>query len=613
VIQIKGYTGKILRVDLSKNKTSAEPLNEAWSKKFIGGRGLAARYLFEELKPKTAPLSPENILIFMTGPVTGTAPHPPAAAKGVVVTKSPATHTFLDSYFGGNFMVEMKFAGFDGIIIHGKADKLSYLFLDDGNVEIRVAKGLKGKGVYETTDLIKEEIRDKGIKVAAIGPAGENLVKFACICFERNHQAGRGGTGAVMGSKNLKAVAVQGTKKVEVHDSEAWRELVKVTIKKEILENPKMESTRTSGTPPYVQFSNTVGILPTKNFQDGVFKDVDKIDSDAIQKNIFVKKTNCYRCPVACRNITRIRTGPFKGTSIDGPEYETLAMAGSNCYINDLNAIVKFNDLCDDYGLDTISAGNVTAFGMECFEKGTLSKKDLGGLDLSFGSVESYLKIPRLIALREGIGDTLAEGVKTASERIGKGSEKFALQAKGLEYPGYDPRGSFGMALAYATSDRGACHIRAFPVSYDAFGDKDPFTHEGKAKLCIGDQNYNSVKFSLIFCDFYPIGYPTMARFYSIATGRELKAEELELIGERIWNLTRAFNVREGFARKDDSLPTRIAREPLLSGLPKGRKLPREYFEKMLDDYYKERGWDNNGKPKEEKLRELELVEPVTS
>lgn len=608
VIKIKGYAGKILRVDLSKNKVRAEALNEAWSKKFIGGKGLAARYLFEELKPKTDPLSPENRLIFMTGPVTGTDPHPPAAAKGVVVTKSPATYTFLDSYFGGNFMVEMKFASFDGIIIHGKADNSSYLFVEDGDAEIRVAEGLKGEGVYETTDLIKEETGDRDIKVAAIGPAGENLVKFACICFERHHQAGRGGSGAVMGSKNLKAVAVQGTNKVEVHNPETWREFVKMTIKKEIMENPEMEGYRTIGTPMYVQTSNMVGILPTKNFQDGAFKDVDKIDWDAIKENIFVKKTSCYRCPVSCRNITRIDTGPFRGLGIEGPEYETLALTGSNCGINDLSAIVKFNDLCDNNGLDTISAGNVTAFAMECFEKGLLSKEDLGDLDLSFGSIEGFLEIPRLVALREGIGDTLAEGVKMASDRIRKGSEHFALQVKGLEYPGYDPRGTFGMALAYATSDRGACHMKAWPVAYDAFGDKDPFTHEGKAKLCIGDQNYNAVKFSLIFCDFYAIGYPTMAHFYNLATGRETSEEELELIGERIWNLTRTFNVREGFTRKDDTLPARIAEEPLVSGPSKGRMLPRKSFEKMLGEYYQLRGWTSDGIPTREKLESLGLA-----
>jgi len=606
---MKGYVGKILQVDLSEQETRVVSLNKKWADMFIGGKGLAARYLYEYLKPKTNPLSPKNVLIFMTGPVTGTDPHPPAAAKGVVVTKSPATNTFLDSYFGGNFMAEMKFAGFDGIVIHGKSKKLCYLFVKDGEAEIKSGEHLKGKGVYETSNLIQKEIGDKNVKIAAIGPAGENLVKFACISLELHHQAGRGGTGCVMGSKNLKAIAVRGTNKPEVHDPESWKEFVREIIRKEIVENPAMESTKTMGTPYYVYTSNAAGLIPTRNYQDGVFAQADQINWDAIKENVFVKKTACYRCPVACRNITSVRKGPFKGLTIEGPEYETLAMAGSNCGIGDLAAIMKFNDLCDDYGLDTISTGNITAFLMECFEKGIISKKNIGGLKLSFGSVEGYLKVPELIALRKGIGNILAEGVQAASNKIGKGSKRFALHVKGLEYPAYDPRGTFGMALAYATSDRGACHMRAWPVSYDAFGDQNPFTIEKKAELCIGDQNLNSVKWSLIFCDFYGIGYPTMVRFYSLATGKKASEEDFKLIGERIWNLIRVFNVREGFSRKDDTLPDRIAHEPLKSGPPKGKKLTRKSFEKMLDEYYQLRGWTRNGVPTKETLKRLGLTE----
>jgi len=301
--------------------------------------------------------------------------------------------------------------------------------------------------------------------------------------------------------------------------------------------------------------------------------------------------------------------GPFEGLTIEGPEYETLAMTGSNCGVGDLGAIMKFNDLCDDYGLDTISTGNTTAFLMECFEKGIIPKKDTSGLNLSFGSVEAYLEIPKIIAFRKGIGNILAEGVKATSKKIGKGSERFALEVKGLEYPAYDPRGTFGMALAYATSDRGACHLRAWPVSYDAFGDLNPFTIEKKAELCIGDQNLNSIKWSLIFCDFYGIGYPTMVRFYTLATGKKATEEEFKLIGERIWNLIRVFNVREGFSRKDDTVPARIVEVPLKSGPSKGQVVTRESFEKMLDEYYQLRGWSSNGVPTKETLNRLGLAE----
>jgi aldehyde:ferredoxin oxidoreductase len=414
-----------------------------------------------------------------------------------------------------------------------------------------------------------------------------------------------------MGSKNLKAIAVRGTGRVEVYDIKMWREFVREIIRKEIMENPATEAIRKVGTPNIVDLSNNVGILPTRNFQNGVFEHANDINWDAIKENIFLKKTACHKCPMACRNIVKVRSGPFKGLTIEGPEYETLALAGSNCGVRDLKAIVKFNSLCDDLGLDTISTGNVTAFAMECFEKGIITRKETGGLELKFGSVENYLEIPSLIANRKGIGGILAHGVKKASEKIKKGCDYFALHVKGLEYPGYDPRGSFGMALAYATSDRGACHMRAWPVGYDAFGTLNPFTHEGKAKLCIDDQNLNSIKWSFIFCDFYPIGYPTMARFYYLATGRGLSEEDLMLIGERIWNLVRVFNVREGFTRKDDTLPARIAKDPLISGPPKGKFLPKELFEKMLDEYYELRGWNKNGIPTVETLRRLGLADLV--
>jgi len=286
-----------------------------------------------------------------------------------------------------------------------------------------------------------------------------------------------------------------------------------------------------------------------------------------------------------------------------------LALAGSNCGIGDLGAIAKYNYLCDDLGLDTITAGNTTAFAMECFERGLLSKEDAGGLELRFGSVEGYLEIPKLMAYRKGLGATLAEGVKIASENIGRGSQRFAVHVKGLEYPGYDPRGSIGMALAYATSDRGACHLRAWPADSEAFGDLDPFTIEGKASLVIEGQNSNSVKWCFIFCDFYPVGYPTMARLYNLATGRGVDEKELELVGERIWNLTRMFNVREGFLRAQDTMPPRMT-EPLRSGFAKGKSVSTEDFEKMLEEYYELRAWNEDGVPTKEKLEELGLLPP---
>ncbi|RLI07436.1 aldehyde ferredoxin oxidoreductase [Candidatus Bathyarchaeota archaeon] len=449
---------------------------------------------------------------------------------------------------------------------------------------------------------------DEEIKVAAIGPAGENLVKFACITNDLYRQAARGGTGAVMGSKNLKAVAVRGTGGVKVPDIDAYMELCREIIKEDVLGNPDNEWATTDGTPIIVDLSQEAALLPTRNFQSGEFEHAGRINSEAMKKEIVARRKACYGCPLGCGNLSRIKTGPFANTVVEGPEYETLALVGSNCGIDRLDAIARFNLLCDDLGLDTISTGNVVAWAMELYERGIIGPEDTGGLELRFGNVDAYIKMPELIAFRKGIGDILAEGVARAAKAIGKGSERYALHVKGLEYPGYDPRGSIGMALAYATSDRGACHLRSWIVAVEAFGELDPFTPEGKAKIVIEDQDRNSVKWSFIICDFYAIGYENMARLGSACTGWDLKPEELKLIGERIWNLTRMFNVREGFTRKDDSLPPRMSQDPLPSGKTKGKVVRPEDFEKMLDEYYRLRGWDENGVPRPETLARLGLA-----
>ena len=602
---MNGYKGNILNVDLSTYKTKVNDLNLNWVYDYIGGKGLGARYLYEELSANTDPLSQRNVLIFMTGPLTGT--EAPASSKYVVVTRSPLTGAFLDSYVGGLYPAELKFSGFDGIVIKGRAPKWSYLLVQDGEATIKDAEHIVGMGTQETTKVISEEVGLDNVKVAAIGPAGENLVKISCMISDLRHKAGRGGVGAVMGSKNLKAVAVAGSnRKVELRDEDGFKEAVREITRKEILENPAHDWVRIDGTPAIIRMSNDAGILPTRNFQDGTFEHAENIDAMKVKENL-VRRTACYRCPMACRNIIEIREGAQKGLMIEGPEYETLALAGANCGIDDLGTIAKYNDLCDDLGIDTISAGNITAFTMECFEKGLLTKKDVNGLDIRFGSAEGYLEVPMLIAYRKGLGSKLAEGVKTASEMIGKGSQRFAQHVKGLEYPGYDPRGSIGMALAYATSDRGACHLRAWPANSEAFGNLDRFTPQGKAPLVVDEQNKYSVKWSMIFCDFYSIEYPTMARFYRLATGNNIKEDELRRIGERIWNLVRKFNVREGFSRAHDSLPYRIEKDPLRSGIPKGRVVSRKDFETMLDEYYQIRGWTVDGMPTPEKLKELGL------
>ena len=600
-----GYVGKTLRVDLSRKKISSEDLNTQWARMFIGGKGLGAKYLFEELKPNTDPLSPENVMIIMTGPLTGTTA--PCASRYAMFTKSPLTGAFLDSYIGGYLGAELKFAGFDAVIIKGKAEKPVYLWITDGKAEFRDAKDLWGLDIHETEKRIKEDLEDKEVKVAAIGPAGENLVKMACITVDLYRHAGRGGAGAVMGSKKLKAVAVRGHQGVSVPKIEDFIALSQEITKNDVL-TADNEWAKIDGTPGFLRMVQEAGILPTRNFQMGVFEHVNKIDEVALKEKILVRRRACYGCPLGCGNLTQVKHGPFAGTVVEGPEYETLAMAGANCYISDLEGIAKYNLLCDQLGLDTISTGDAIAFAMECYERGIITMKDTNGLELTFGNVEAYIEMPRLIAYRKSIGNILAEGVRRAAEKIGKGSERFAVQVKGLEYPGYDPRGSIGMALAYAVSDRGACHLRAWPANSEAFGHLDPFATEGKAQLVIDDQNLYSVKWSLVVCDFYAIGYSNIARLCSAATGWDLEEKDVKIIGERVWNLTRLFNVREGLSRKNDTLPERISKDQLKRGRAEGHVVSIADFNIMLDEYYKLRGWDEEGRPKEAKLKELGLM-----
>jgi len=587
-----GYVGKVLRVDLSSGKTSSVDLNSQWARLFIGGKGLGAKYLYEELKPRTDPLSPDNVFVVMTGPLAGTTA--PCTPKYAIFTKSPLTGAFLDSYIGGYLGAELKFAGFDAVIVKGKAEKPVYLWISDGEAEVRDAED-------------KEELDDREIKVAAIGPAGENLVKIACVTVDLYRQAGRGGLGAVWGSKNLKAIAVRGHQAVSVPNIEEFIELCKDITKTDVLTEDNLWA-KTDGTPGFLPMTQEGGILPTRNFQMGIFEHATEIDSEAIKKKMLVRRRACYGCPLGCGNISHIKYGPFADTVVEGPEYETLALSGSNCYISDLEAITRYNLLCDKLGLDTISTGDAIAFAMECYEKGIITKRDTNGLELTFGNAEAYIEMPNLIAYRKAIGNILAEGVKRAAEKIGKKSERFAVHVKGLEYPGYEPRGSIGMALAYATADRGACHLRAWPANSEVFGDMDPFTTEGKAQLVIDDQNLYCAKWSLVVCDFYAIGYKNIARLCSAATGWKLSEDDMKIIGERIWNLIRMFNVREGFTRKDDSLPYRISHDPLQGGKADGHVVKPEDFNKMLDEYYKLREWDNEGRPTKKKLEELGLL-----
>lgn len=584
------YQGKVLRVNLATGAHTIEPLHEKWARDYFGGKGLGIKYLYEELAPGVDPLSPENKLILMTGPFTGTVV--PVSGKLGIITKSPATGTILDCSIGGHFAGELKFAGYDAVILEGKAPAPSYLYIEDGLVEVRDAADLWGQGAQDAELALRAKLSEE-IKVLAIGPAGENLVTMSCITSELYRQAARGGVGAVMGSKNLKAVAVRGSGSVTVPDIHKFTALVKDFMRTDTLTDTNLWAF-TDGTPMLVDLSQNTGILPTRNFQEGTFAAFENINSDSL-KNVRAGKKGCLSCALGCGNYSK--TGR---ASVEGPEYETLAIGGSNCGIEDLEAIIKFNDLCDNYGIDTISAGNVTAFAME------LTEKEIKDFGLKFGDSEGYLHVPKLIAHKDGIGADLALGVKKLAQKYG-GSE-FAMHVKGLEFPGYEPRGSWGMGLAYATSDRGACHMRAWPVAEEAYGERDPFTIEGKAQLVMDLQHYNAVKFSLILCDFWALSLETMAQMLSAALGREIIEEDLSRAGERIVNLARQFNVREGFSKKEDNLPERIFKETLKTGATAGKLLPREEFERMLKEYYELRGWDENGSPSAQTLAKLGIT-----
>jgi aldehyde:ferredoxin oxidoreductase len=514
----------------------------------------------------------------------------PNSGKLAIAAKSPATGTILDCSIGGHFAPELKFAGYDAVIIEGKSDKPVYLYIEDDKVELHSADKLWGKGAHETEHLLYEELGD--VITLAIGQAGENLLTMACISSELYRQAGRGGIGAVMGSKNLKAISVRGSGGIKIPDIRKFSAAMNKIKRDDTMTDDNMWA-YSDGTPMIVDLSQSTGILPTRNFQEGTFDEYKAINSDAV-KSVLKAKKACFACPLACSNYVKMGK-----TEVEGPEYETLALCGSNCGIGDMEAVIEFNRLCDDHCLDTISAGNTVAFAMELTEKGI---HDFG---IRFGDVEKYLTMPTQIATRQGIGADLALGVKKMAEKFG--GKDFAMEVKGLEIPGYEPRGSWAMGLAYGTADRGACHMRAWPAAVEAFGDIDPFTSEGKAELVIGMQDDNSVKFSAIWCDFWAISTERMAEILTLLLGREFTAAELTTIGERIYNLAHLFNEREGFDRKDDYLPARIHNEKLTTGFTAGRSLPKEEYEKMLSDYYKLRGWDENGKITAEKKKALNL------
>lgn len=605
---MKGICGKLLDIDLSSGKTKEIAISDAIAKKYIGGRGLGARLLYDLLPPKTDPLSPENILIFLTGPFTGSMA--PGSSKFVVVTKSPLTGGWCDSYSSGRISLELKRAGYDGLVIRGRANSPCYLQIGDGKAEIRDAGPLWGMDSFAAETALKALPGNAAGAVSSIGPAGEKLCSYACINSEFYRQAARGGVGAVMGAKRLKAIIVRGSKNVEYHDHNRVVELNRANYERARV-SQVFQARSKYGTPLTLNFTHTGGILPTKNFQYGTWdRALGKIDSVGVYKSV-KKHKSCQSCFVHCSLITEVAEGKYKGTTVEGPEYETLGMFGSNLLIDSLPTIIQANVLCDKLGLDTISAGNVIGFAMECVEKGLLSARELDGLELNFGDDEACLAAIEMIAGRRGFGDILAQGVRAAAAHIGGGSASFAMQVKGLEFPAYDPRGAFGSGLSYAVSPRGACHRRAWPPAKEILGGVPPYTVEGKGEMIRDLYRENCIFHSLLVCDmpakFIPLTLDDYACYYEAVTGAAISQEDFRMMAGRTETLIRMFNNREGFTRADDTLPDRTLHEPLPDGPGRGQCIGDENLNRMIDDFYSSQGWDAAGVPTEATLQKFGL------
>jgi aldehyde:ferredoxin oxidoreductase len=607
-----GWTGKILRVDLSAGIISHEVLDPAIYKDYIGGRGLGIYYLNKELDPKCDPLSPENLLVMATGPLTGTGA--PTGARYMVMTKSPLTGAITCSNSGGMFPTELKRTGLDAIVISGQAKEPVYLWIDRGQAELRSAAHLWGKNTHETTDSLVNET-DARARVACIGPAGEKKVLFASIMNDHNRAAGRSGVGAVMGSKNLKAVVVRGKNSVEFADKDRF-----TAFNKEILDRFKENVKKTPlgltlhGTAGVVLATQNFGVLPTKNWQQGTFDGWEKIQGEELTRRFLVKNSACYGCPIGCGRKTKVEDPRFSGQG-EGPEYETIYAMGSNCMVDDLAAITKANYICNELGMDTITMGTTIACAMELVDRGYLPE-DQVGRSLKWGDAEALVELTRMTGERSGFGDQLAEGSYRLCDRYGH--PELAPVSKKQEFPGYEPRGAQAMGLAYATSPIGGSHMRGDPAYFELFGVPeymDPHQWQGKGKVTKAYQDLSAIIDSAGLCIFFavrnlaakdlgvaPVG---ILEYMNAATGAEYSLEELMQAGERIINAERLFLVKAGFTRKDDSLPKRLTEEPAPTGPAKGMVC---HLDEMLNEYYEVRNWTTDGIPNKELLDRLSLA-----
>jgi aldehyde:ferredoxin oxidoreductase len=613
-----GWTGKGLKVNLGTRKAHAFTIEKSLLNRFLGGRGLASYYLHQNLKVGIDALSPKNMLFISAGPFAGTVW--PASSRVTIAGKSPLTGGLGYAHAGGDFGPELKFTGHDLVWISGRAEKPSYLFIDDDAASLKDASHIWGQATDEAIKAVQEEVGK--CRVACIGPAGENLVRISSIITDKQRSASRGGLGAVMGSKNLKALALRGRKDLGIADPGKFRDLCREAVEKWSPKNPKLKGLSNYGTPWLVNSKNETGDLPGKNHQTAKFPWSEEISGETIRQKYFVRPESCFGCAIHCRAFAEVSSNKYGLLSGPRPEYESIDALGPMCWVPDFATIMKANQVCNELGLDTISTGVAISFAMELFEKGIVTKKETG-LSLEWGNEDSMLKLVRMIACREGFGDVLADGVARAAERIGKNADKFALHVKGMELPRQEPRTLKAFGLGHAVSNRGADHLYALPtidsarkmdVAKRVFPDKpldkvmDTHNPEYKPDIVVFTENYCAVTDALSVCKFtsaetYTFMPEEFAEALSALTGEIFNEKILLESGQRIVNLERCFNVREGFSRKDDKLPSRFLEEPYQDSVVE--------LDRMLTKYYRLRGWSRDGIPKVETLKKLGLPRSV--
>ena len=576
------YTGQWIEIDLNKQTHTVHPTDRSLLQEYIGGKGLGFAIL-DEIAPSPDPLGAENPLIFVNGPFTGTKVQ--TSARTTLVTRSPLTGSALDTHCGGHFGPTLKAAGYDYMIIRGRSEKPVYLHVSDESIQFLDASDLSGWGIFATEDELLS--RHPGTKpcVAAIGPAGENLSRIACIGVNKHRQFGRGGAGAVMGSKQLKAIVVDGQQAINYHDEAAFKK-ANLALSKDVLNNPAVKHRRKKGTMMWIRQGQEMNFLPTRNFQKCRFDRWEELSSETARETLNWKDTGCFNCAIKCSKWAR-----FDGHELEGPEYETTAFLGSSCEISDIKAVTIANELCNDLGIDTISAGSTCAFAMECYEKGLL--EDTGGIELSWGNVDAQMQLLQQMARKEGIGKLFSDGSREAARSIGQGSEAFAMNTFGMELSGVNPKGALAMGFALAMADF-ASHTRLW-ITETQMG--EDFKIEDIPKAVAKGLDEINVRNCLVICEFVPQGLGTFAEVLNAATGLNHTAESLLALGTKITHLARRYNLRNGRQHTDDTLPARFFDETSLSGLLEGKKLDRTLFDSLKQEYYALRGWNEKGEP----------------